>query len=74
MATYTLPGSGTSVFDLQPSGEVEVSGYTSLFYAPDPSNSSWDLSSAAVFNVIPEGGGGGDTRPTSGMLYPRGQG
>ena len=27
-----------------------------------------------IFNNIDEGGGGGSTRPSSGFLYPRGQG
>ena len=75
MAAYTLPSNETSVFDVAQASTV--SGYSSVDYSPDTSTIAWFLSPSFVFDYFPTsggGGGGGSARPTSGMLYPRGQG
>lgn len=71
MAVYTL--ADVSSFVLAPA--LLVSGYSTIGYVPNEESVRWAISPASGFNYFPEGGGGGgSTRPTSGMLYPRGQG
>ena len=69
MADHTLTAFKGFDLDLQ----TLVSGYAALVFAPDTAPISWDMSPSKSFDLF-AGGGGGDTRPTSGMLYPRGQG
>ena len=71
MATYSLLSNEVSAFNLS---HPTVSGSSSIAWTPDTSITTWPLSSFSAFDYFPaSGGGGGDTRPTSGFLYPRGQ-
>ncbi len=74
MASYTIPATEIGSFTRVSQGPTN--GYTSIDFLPNDEGTSWLVSPAASFNYSGsgEGGGGGSTRPTSGFLYPRGQG
>ena len=68
MATYTLTDVSSLVLD----DSLLVSGFSTIVYTPVEIPTRWLTSPVASLNYFPEGGG--DGRPTSGFLYPRGQG